>query len=72
MSKRSLEQLIGPSVAHDDIRLRLDSDPIATVAAWLNAGFVLTTSDIDWMIQMNATAWSHIHGGRGLHHAPAG
>jgi hypothetical protein len=72
MSNRSLEQLLGLLVAHDDVRLRLASDPVATVAAWLNAGFALTTSDIDGIIQMNATVWSHIDRRRGLDNVPAG
>jgi hypothetical protein len=60
MSQRSLETITGLVVADEDLRLRLASDPIATVVAWLNAGFALTPGEIDAIIQLDATEWPRI------------
>jgi hypothetical protein len=60
MSQRSVEMIIGLLVADEDLRMRLASDPIATVATWLNAGFALTSSEIDGIIQLDAMVWPHM------------
>jgi hypothetical protein len=60
MSQRSVGELVGLLVEDEDLRLQLASDPIATVAAWLNTGFALTPTEIDVILQADATVWSRI------------
>jgi gamma-glutamylcysteine synthetase len=60
MSRRSVGELVGLLVEDKDLRLQLASDPIATVAAWLNAGFALTPTEIDGILQTDARVWSDI------------
>ena len=60
MSQRSVELIIGLLVADEDLRMRLASDPIATVAMWLDTGFALMPSEIAGIIHMDAMVWPHI------------
>jgi hypothetical protein len=60
MSQRSVGELVGLLVEDEGLRLQLASDPIATVAAWLNAGFALTPTEIDGILQTDARVWSDI------------
>jgi hypothetical protein len=58
MSQRTVEFLIGRLLTDEELRLRFVLDPLDTLAAWLNAGFELTASEIDGLIQTDTTVWS--------------
>ena len=58
MSQRTVEFLIGRLLTDEELRLRFVLDPFDTLAAWLNAGFELTASEIDGLIQTDTTVWS--------------
>jgi hypothetical protein len=58
MSQRTLDVVIRLLLSNDEIRARFERDPLGTVAGWLNAGWRLTGSEIDALVELDAAMWS--------------
>ena len=62
MSQKTVQLVIARLITDEDVRLQFLRNPLATLTAFRDQGFELTTDEIDALVRTDRELWAHAAG----------